>query len=71
MQTIRLRIEGMHCGGCEKIVRHLLERQPGVKGCRVSHQAGEARVAVDAGGASGDRLAETVRGAGYGAAVKG
>lgn len=67
MQTVRLTIEGMHCEGCAEIVRHVLEQQPGVKGCSVSHEYGEARVAVDTGQTSGERLAEAVKGAGYSA----
>lgn len=67
MQTIKLSISGMHCNGCEEIVRHVLEQQPGVKGCSVSHESGQARVAVDETRISGEQLAEAVRGAGYSA----
>lgn len=69
MQTIRLSIGGMHCGGCEEIVRHVLEQQTGVKGCSVSHESGEARVAVDESRISDEQLAEAVRGAGYSANI--
>ncbi|WP_341580876.1 MerR family DNA-binding protein [Marinobacter metalliresistant] len=69
MQTIRLSIGGMHCNGCEEIVRHVLEQQTGVKGCSVSHERGEARVAVDESRISDEQLAEAVRGAGYSASV--
>ncbi|MEP5175886.1 MerR family DNA-binding protein, partial [Marinobacter alexandrii] len=69
MQTIRLSIGGMHCNGCEEIVRHVLEQQTGVKGCSVSHKSGEARVAVDESMISDEQLAEAVRGAGYSANI--
>ncbi|MCG6658147.1 MerR family transcriptional regulator [Halomonas campisalis] len=69
MQTVRLTIGGMHCEGCTEIVRQVLEQQPGVKGCSVSHENGEARVAVDAALISGEQLAEAVRGAGYSASI--
>ncbi len=69
MQTIRLSIGGMHCHGCEEIVRHVLEQQTGVKGCSVSHESGEARVAVDESKISDEQLAEAVRGAGYSANI--
>lgn len=59
----------MHCDGCAEIVRHVLEQQPGVKGCSVSHESGEARVAVDTSQISGERLAEAVQGAGYSASL--
>ncbi len=67
MQTVRLAIGGMHCDGCAEIVRQVLEQQPGVKGCSVSHENGEARVAIDAALVSGEQLAEAVQGAGYSA----
>jgi copper chaperone CopZ len=69
MQTIRLSIGGMHCSGCEEVVRHVLEQQTGVKGCSVSHENGEARVAVDDSQISDEQLAEAVRGAGYSANI--
>lgn len=69
MQTIKLSIGGMHCSGCEEVVRHVLEQQQGVKGCSVSHESGEARVAVDDSGIPQEQLAEAVRGAGYSASI--
>ncbi|MCH4562416.1 MerR family transcriptional regulator [Halomonas sp. EGI 63088] len=69
MQTVRLTIGGMHCNGCAEIVRQVLEQQPGVKGCSVSHENGEAKVAVDTSQTSGEQLAEAVRGAGYSASI--
>lgn len=69
MQTVRLTIKGMHCEGCAEIVRHVLEQQPGVKGCTVSHERREARVAVDTTQVSGEQLAEAVQGAGYSARI--
>ncbi|WP_280553696.1 MerR family transcriptional regulator [Halomonas sp. 25-S5] len=69
MQTVRLTIKGMHCNGCAEIVRHVLEQQPGVKGCSVSHENGEAKVAVDTSQISAERLAETVQDAGYSASL--
>lgn len=69
MQTVKLRIEGMHCNGCAEIVRHVLERQSGVQGCSVSHEHGEARVAIDASRITAERLAEAVGEAGYSARV--
>ncbi|MDI5985916.1 cation transporter [Halomonas sp. M4R5S39] len=69
MQTVKLTIKGMHCDGCAEIVRHVLEQQPGVKGCSVSHANGEARVAVDTTQTPAERLAEAVRGAGYSASI--
>ncbi len=69
MQTVKLTVGGMHCDGCAEIVRHVLEQQPGVKGCTVSHESGEARVAVDTAQTPAERLAEAVQGAGYSASL--
>lgn len=69
METVTLQIGGMHCGGCEEIIRHVLEREPGVKGCSVSHETGRARIAFDAAQRSAEQLAEAVRLSGYTAAV--
>ncbi|WIX32619.1 MerR family transcriptional regulator [Salinicola sp. JS01] len=69
MQTLRLAIEGMHCNGCAEIARHVLEQQPGVKGCSVSHENGEAKVAVDTTQTSAEQLADAVQGAGYSASL--
>lgn len=65
MQTVKLTIEGMHCNGCAETVRQVLEQQSGGKGCSVSHENGEARVAIDTGRISREQLAEAVRSAGY------
>ncbi len=69
MQTVRLTINGMHCEGCAEKVRHVLEQQPGVKGCTVSHESGEAKVAVDTNQTAGEQLAEAVQDAGYSASI--
>ncbi|MFC3284930.1 MerR family transcriptional regulator [Litchfieldella rifensis] len=69
MQTVKLRIDGMHCDGCVEIVRHVLERQSGVLGCSVSHENSEARVAVDTTQVSSEQLAKAIEEAGYRARV--
>lgn len=69
MQTIKLQIKGMHCGGCAEIIRHVLEGEPGVQGCSVSHEESRARIAIDSARVSGEQLAEAVRRAGYDATV--
>ncbi|WP_148862206.1 heavy-metal-associated domain-containing protein [Marinobacter fonticola] len=65
MKTTTLSIKGMHCDGCVQIVQHMLEQQAGVKGCSVSLDAKQARVAHDADRVSAETLAESVRTAGY------
>lgn len=65
MKTTVLTIEGMHCDGCVQTVQHLLEQQAGVKGCSVSLDLKQARIAHDADQVSAETLAETVQAAGY------
>lgn len=65
MEKVNLRIGGMHCGGCADIVRHVLEREPGVKGCSVSVEDALARVAFEPADSSVERLERAVSRAGY------
>lgn len=65
MKTITLNVDGMHCGGCEQVIRHLLESEPGVTGCTASHKAHQARIAYDPQQVSSQRLIEIIQGAGY------
>ncbi|GAB3684387.1 heavy-metal-associated domain-containing protein [Salinisphaera aquimarina] len=69
MQTTTLEIDGMHCQGCVQIVQHLLEQQAGVKGCSVSLDPQQARVAHDADQVSAQTLAKAVQDAGYAATI--
>jgi copper chaperone CopZ len=65
MQTTTLNIIGMHCDGCVQIVKTVIEQQPGVRGCSVSLEVHEARVAHDAAESSSDAIVEAIRKAGY------
>lgn len=65
MQTTTLEIDGMHCAGCVQIVQNVLEQQAGVKGCSVSLDPQQARIAHDADRVSAQALAEAVQDAGY------
>ncbi|MES1927203.1 heavy-metal-associated domain-containing protein [Salinisphaera sp. T31B1] len=69
MQTATLTIDGMHCQGCVQIVQHVIEQQAGVKGCSVSLDPQQARVAHDADQVSAQTLAKAVQEAGYKATV--
>lgn len=71
MQTATFEIDGMHCDGCAQIVRHVLERQPGVKGCSVSLDSSNARVVYDPHQISAAAITETLGKAGYGAKASG
>ena len=67
--TVRLAVEGMHCGACVSAVERALSGVPGVVGASVSLAAGSARVSMLAGSAPAAALTAAVAGAGYGARV--
>jgi copper chaperone CopZ len=68
MQTIHLKIDGMHCGGCVSAVRRVLEAVPAVTAVSLDLATGSA--SVD-GSAELDRarLMSAVEDAGYGCEI--
>ncbi len=67
MQTVRLSIEGMSCGGCVRHVTQALELVPGVRVEDV--KVGSATISIDPQIASPEALIEAVNAAGYTARV--
>jgi copper chaperone/Cu+-exporting ATPase len=68
-KTIRLSIEGMHCGACERRVTNALA---GVDGVRVdSVEVGSAQVKFDAAKTSPDEITAAVDRIGFTARVDG
>lgn len=67
---IRLKIEGMTCGGCKAAVERVLTGQPGVESVVVDLDGGSARVVAREGTDPGT-LASAVDEAGYDARVEG
>jgi copper chaperone CopZ len=65
MNTVTLKIEGMHCDGCASIVQSLLERQPGTKKATASFKEAEARVLYDPQAVNEEQLAAVVERGGY------
>ena len=47
MEEVRIRVEGMSCGGCVRSVTGALQALPGVTEAAVSLEASEARVRFD------------------------
>lgn len=47
METMELKIEGMHCDGCVKSVTRMLGALPGVERVEVSLAAGKADLRYD------------------------
>lgn len=65
MQTLTLKIAGMHCAGCAQTLERVLGRSPGVRTVRVSYAAGTARLVIDPAAISTEALAAAVARAGY------
>ncbi|MDP2312160.1 MAG: heavy metal-associated domain-containing protein [Pseudomonadota bacterium] len=63
METFKLGIDGMSCGGCVISVEKALGRVPGVKRVEVSLEKKEAVVEGD--GLEREQLAEAITDAGY------
>ncbi len=69
MQTERLNVTGMTCGGCTSKVTRALKAIAGVGDVNVSLPAGEATVQYDERLTSPDQLKSAVKVAGYGVDV--
>ena len=64
-QTLRLRIDGMTCGGCVASVERALQAVPGVETARVNLATGVATVDLTDGSAPRAALFQAVRAVGY------
>lgn len=63
METLKLSVQGMSCGGC---VRHVTQALQAVPGARVEEvKVGSATVTIDPRQTSREALAEAVKDAGY------
>ena len=60
MNSLTLKIEGMHCDGCAETIKAVVEREPGVRAAAVTFKRGEARILYDVQTTSVDRLAAAV-----------
>ncbi len=65
MDTVTIKVDGMHCEGCAQRIKTLLERAPGVREAAVSLADGLARVRYNPHVASEDRLAEVIERGGF------
>ncbi len=70
MQSVRLKIQGMHCGGCAQSIKRLLEREPGVASAQVSFESGEAQVQFDPARVQPERLVSVLGPPGYQAQIQ-
>ena len=65
MNTVTIKIEGMHCDGCAERITTLLEKEPGVPDAAVSFADGQARVRYNPHAVDEDRLIEVIEGGGF------
>jgi copper chaperone len=65
METAKLNIQGMTCGGCVASVSRVLKAVPGVTDVTVELQPGHARVTFDPARTAVPALAAAVQEAGY------
>ncbi|GIW40306.1 MAG: hypothetical protein KatS3mg076_0883 [Candidatus Binatia bacterium] len=71
VETVRLHVEGMTCGGCAAAVRVALGRVDGVRKVEVSFEEKAATVVYDPAKTTPEALVEAVEKLGYGARVDG
>jgi len=65
MNSVTLKVEGMHCDGCAATIQALLERNGGVRKAAVSFEEGEARVLYDAQSVTEEQLTATIEKGGF------
>lgn len=65
MNTVTLKIEGMHCDGCAATIQALLERNSGVRKVAVTFKDGEARVLYDPHSVTESELTATIEKSGF------
>ena len=68
METARIDVKGMTCGGCVASVTRVLKAVPGVSEVNVTLQPPLARVAYDGARTTAAALKAAVEDAGYGVA---
>jgi copper chaperone CopZ len=65
LETVRLKVVGMTCGGCVISTRKVLTRLPGVTKADVSYEKGEALVTYDPGKVTIAQMVAAVKTLGY------
>jgi copper chaperone len=64
-KDLKLKIEGMSCGGCESSVRRAVERLPGVSAREVSASGGSALIRFDEEQSAAEDIVTAIGDAGY------
>lgn len=65
METKRLRVAGMDCGGCETSIQRALALLEGVESSRASHASGTVEVTYDPARVGEAEIARAIEDAGY------
>jgi copper chaperone len=65
MNTLTLKIEGMHCDGCAERIQTVIGKQQGVREAEVSYADGEARISYNPHVVTEQGLAGVIEGAGF------
>jgi copper chaperone len=65
METVKLGVQGMTCGGCVASVTRVLKATPGVADAQVTLQPGAATVTYDPSRVKVDDLKTAIEGAGF------
>jgi copper chaperone CopZ len=68
-EKVTIPVHGMSCGGCAGSVQRALEKHPGVNAAAVNLGLKNATVEFDPAATSPDALVQTIRAAGYQAAL--
>lgn len=65
MNKLELKIDGMHCGSCEKLIVAELEELPGITNIKIDSKKGTGKMEVDTSKVTEETIIETIKGAGY------
>ncbi len=65
MNSLKLKIDGMHCDGCAERIRTVVGKQAGVQEAEVSYADGEARIRYNPHIVTEEGLAEVIERAGF------
>ena len=64
-ETLRIRVTGMGCGGCEDTVKRSLQQVEGIEGVTASYKAGLVGVSFDAERVTTETIRARIEAAGY------
>jgi copper ion binding protein len=63
--NLTIKVEGMHCNGCEMNVQDMVSELPGVKKVKADFKKGEVKVEYDGGKTAPEEIKKKIVEAGY------